>query len=415
MRIMFLFFAVFGFLFRLSAQDSTTVRVFSRYNLLCNTTNQPEPFFTGRSVSPLSDSDMEKLLLFSTNAIRSKAGNGNFVIADYDIWNGVRSGFPDMYIIDDIEHLAPEDFQLNPLHLYNDYQRGNFQKCKSFEKQKDGSLVGGKCIIDSAGRIISRKDMILVQADTSGNLSEKIDYTYLKPKDASVFFAEEWSFDRNTGKFIKNIRFSGFGQLRCDDRKPYCFIEPLYTVQWLKDSITPTWSLFKKNQITDVAVNHANASIEHRLSKEKIDENDFYYFQSDADGTIAPDYRMPFLAALISYAMKNPERVCPLTDDGVIDLKHPFKTNLPVKDAFTMWDSAQVENPYNPGEYYIAPIKMALSLNDIYAIRFYEDWYINEKTGFIRKDVYGISFLFNRRDAKGNPVFLNAGIYISTR
>lgn len=415
MRTVFLFFAVFVFLFRLTAQDSSTVRVFSRYNLLCNATNQPEPFFTGRCVSPLSDSDMEQLLRVSTNAIREKSRNENFVIADYDIWNGVRPGFPDMYVIDDVEHLAPEDFQLNPLHLYDDYERGNFQKYKNFEKQKDGSIAGGKCIIDSTGRIISRKDMVLVPANTSGSLVEKIVYTYLKPEDASAFFAEEWSFDRNTGKFSKNIRFSGFGQLRCDDRKPYCFIEPLYTVQWLKDTITPTWSLFKKNQITDVAVNHAYASIMHRLSKEKIDENDFYYFQSDADGTIAPDYRLPFLAALISFAMKHPGNVYPIADDGDIDFKHPFKTNLPVKDAFTMWDSVQVENPHNPGEYYIAPVKTALSLNDIYAIRFYEDWFINEKTGFIRKDVYGISFLFNRQDAKGNPVFFNAGIYISTR
>lgn len=414
MRIMFLFFAVFVFLFRLTAQDSSTVRVFSRYNLGSPKVVQPGPFFIARHVQPLAAGEMETLLLNTTRAIRQQTLSGKRIV-NYSIHDAIRPGFPDFYSISDAEMLRPDDFRGNHLRLYEAYDRGRRIPYICFEALKDSKVAVPGCTIDEDGRLIIRTDTVLTEDKKRGRYVERPVHLYLEPGNAALFFGEEWAFDFVKGTFEKQVRFTGFGQPKCDDRETYCFVAPLFAVENKTDTTKSNWKLFRKNHITDVALDYANSVMEFRYMDTKIDVSDISGMQSIPDGTISPDYRLPFLAAVFNYAIKNPAHVFPVTDAGVVDSLNPFKTAMQVKNLFTWSDTVQLEDPMNPGELILAPLKHEFLLTDIYALRFYEDWYINEKTGYVRKKVHGISFLVKSADTMGVPLLRNAGIYLQTR
>lgn len=413
MRVVFLFFAVFVFWAGLTAQDSSTVRVFSRYNLGSPKVVRPGPYFISRHVLPLAAGEMETLLLNTTRAIRQQTSSGK-KIAGYSMQYGIRPGFPDYYSINDAGALRAEDFCADHLRLYEAYDRGKRIPFEYFQVQKDGKVAAAGCVFDVDGRVIIATDTVLVEGKKQGQYVERPVHFYLEPENAALFFGEEWAFDFRKGTFEKHVQFTGFGKPKCDDTEKYCFIVPLFAVANKTDTAKTNWKLFRKNHITDVALDYANANMQYHYMNDKIDVSYISGMQSIPDGTIAPDYRLPFLAAVFNYAIKHPEDIFPVTDAGLVDSLHPFKTALQVTNVFTKWDTIQAENPMNPGELIMTALKHEYQLTDVYALRFYEDWYINEKTGYMRKEVHGISFLLYSADGNGIPLLHNAGIYLRT-
>lgn len=400
---------------KLAAQDSNLVHVFSRYLLYGGKTYEPGPYFISRQLKPLTASEKEKILLCNTRRVRDAVKRGEIPV-EYEWSFGLRAEWPLDLGTEYLDKFSANDLHPGSLQLTDAYSHHRGSQIITFSRRPNGETACRHCSIDTAGRIIVFTDTVFVEDAKKKKYLKKPVPVYLDPANASVFFGEDWHFDFNTGHFEKDVRYIGIARPQCNDFDSVCWPVQVICLENPANNELGSWTLLRKNCITDIALNFADASMGFRYATENPDIGDVFAYRNIADGTIPEHFRYPFLAGLIHFAMKNPERVCPVSGDGVVDEKHPYKTNFPIKDAFTKWDStAQFENPDNPGTYFISAVKLMIGLNDIYAIRFYEDWYINEKSGAIRKEVHGISFLRNDADLNGSPVFTDFGIYLRTR
>ncbi|HEU4719615.1 MAG TPA: hypothetical protein VFU15_17345, partial [Bacteroidia bacterium] len=124
--------------------------------------------------------------------------------------------------------------------------------------------------------------------------------------------------------------------------------------------------------------------------------------------------RYRFTEALMYYAFNHPGNVYHTRGDSV-DFTRPFKSADDLNGQFVQWDSTvTIDDPNNPGSFITAPIKFEKTIADIYAIRFYEDWYYDPKTMMMTKIVHGVSLILITQDYNGNPLLRDAGIYIKT-
>lgn len=395
------------------AQDSNTVHVFSRYHLTCDKINLSNgPFFIARQPDPLTPEEKEKIILSNTCRIRDEVKQG-IPQREYHWSFGVRTGWPEYLSIEYTDKLTARDLHPSPLQNVESFERLKGANSALFTRLKNGETACTHCSLDTGGRIIILTDTVLQEDPKRKKYIGKPVHIYLDPADASLFFGEEWHFDFVNGRFEKNVTHLGISKPLCHDEQTKCFPVQLLCMENKTSGAPGNWTLLRKDCVTDVAVNYAQASLSVIYGSEKADVYDALGQLSIADGSIPEVYRYPFLSALLGYALKNPGAVFAQDSLGNIDSTRAYKNRQQVLDHFIVRQDIQVEDPAHPGSLQLVQIKSERGLMSIYALRFYENWYLNTSTGALRKTVHGISLLMNEADPNtGDPLLRHAGIYI---
>jgi hypothetical protein len=85
-----------------------------------------------------------------------------------------------------------------------------------------------------------------------------------------------------------------------------------------------------------------------------------------------------------------------------VDSLHAFAKMEDIKKLFVVWDSTvEIEDANHPGTFAVAALETVTLFNNVYGLRFYEDWYYDPKDFVIKKVVKGIGLLMVKPDQFG--------------
>ena len=236
---------------------------------------------------------------------------------------------------------------------------------------------------------------------------------FMDPKKSALSFVESWSFDAVSGKFSKQTNFIGFWKKEISPIGEGLGIGPVLGLENPGSTNRKRNDiLFRKNVVTDVAMNYSETKMMNDTIANKYSYEDYKYVMEDPFGNVPSEDRTKFFAAILYFAMKNPQNVFPMKENE-IDSLHPFKSLQSVYELFHSVDSTiQVEDPMNPGTFFLAPITFETPMSMIYGLRFYEDWYYDSKEMVMKKVVKGIGLLVEEYHWDGTSAIVDKGIYI---
>lgn len=227
----------------------------------------------------------------------------------------------------------------------------------------------------------------------------------------SISFLENWVFDYGTGSFTKEVLYYGNNRFKFNLKD-----EP---VSWgdfifLKNN-TPTanWKLYKKNVVYDVCIKKQHIEFanlrEDNYTKFDIAPNCYNNF----------DYinGARFLNYLFAYVDDGKADAYPILNSSRPDsMEIDFTKRLTSDEAkarLAGMDSSNFEDPKNPGQFFYMRFPYKIKLQEVWGMRFYEDWYINEESYSFKKVVKGMVFIDGaKQDKDGAAVKKDFSFYM---
>jgi hypothetical protein len=162
--------------------------------------------------------------------------------------------------------------------------------------------------------------------------------------------------------------------------------------------------------ICDVALGWPEQMLINDTNAQRYSGIDAFNYLTIPDGSISYGDRSKFLAAIFNFALNNPKNVSSVFT-GSPDTLHPFSSSSQISNLFIKTETVSYPD-VETNEIITATYSAPRSLGDIYAIRFYEDWYYDAKELTIKKVVRGIGFIMLNHTSWGAPLLQDAGIYI---
>ena len=397
------------------AQTPTTDNVY-----LWSAINTPEttavatPYFSAKIRSPFTLDDYNKLMQLSAQRVwnHTKAGDS---LVNIDWVFGFGPFFNQERSVISAENMTESDLKNDPTILAPLWPSNDIIGSWDRFHLKNGMAVGAKVSVGPDYRFVVRTDSESV-VGKNGKKTLKVVKKYLDANKAEMMFMEKWSFDPMSGIFGKNVNAFGFLQLKQDpttgEKIGY---SPLIFLENTNGNYNPaTDVLLKKNVICDESVESNEVNMESDSMWMNSKPNEVIENLEYGLANIPFSERAKFLSSIFYYVFHNPSKVFP-SKNMAIDSLHPFHSALEIQNLFCSWDSShQMEDPLNPGNIILAPIRLDVQLGNIYAIRFYEDWYYDPKEMTIKKHVNGIGFIIIQKNQMDFPVplFRDAGIYV---
>ena len=402
------FIVVFSFI-QLKAQ-TTMVTVDVRYRIDPKDPTIPsQPFFVSRLDDGFTTNDKKALLELTAMRIWQKTNSGDSVKV-YNTTYDLYPGFSASAIIADCKNMKPADFS-KPSGTIGG-QAWNEDVTPNYFKLKSGKAVCDNLMVESNKQIAYESDTVLTTDETGENFIPLLRYRYLQPDQTSLFFTERWNFDLISGRMVKMVNYYGYYIKKYTSGGDFVGYTPVLSIQ----NIFPSGALakpvlLKKNVVCDVAVNWPEQMLRNDSNVWRYAGADALNYLSRPEANIPEGDRSKFLAGVFNFALNNPKNVYRMNGNKV-DSLHPYQSSEEIEKIFLTQDSIQFENPMNPGVWVSGLIITKRSLGDIYAIRFYEDWYYDANEYTIKKVVRGIGLIMLNRNNMGEPVLEDAGIYI---
>jgi hypothetical protein len=393
---------------RLHAQ-SPTVSVDVRYRIDPKDSSVPaQQFFVSRLDNGFSYFDKKALLELTAMRIWQKTHDGDSIL-NYNPAYDLFPGFSSSTLIADCKMIAPADFS-KPSGQIGD-QSWLWVNSRDYFKLKNGKVTAGNLTVQADKKIAYAVDTLLTEDVTNGLMIPLLSYRYLEPEQVSLFFTERWSFDLARGHMEKSVRYYGYYLKKFTYAGDFVGYAPTLCIKNPEPASPKKQTLIKKNVVCDVAVNWPEQMLKNDTNMQRYAGADAVSYLTIAEGNVPEGERSKMLAAIFNFALNNPKNVCAVKGTS-IDSLHPFNTAKDIQALFVQRDSIQVEDPANPGVWTTGLLEKKFSLGDVYAIRFYEDWYYDEKDFAIKKVVRGIGFVMMGWGNMGLPVLSDAGIYI---
>jgi len=399
----FLFVLIAAVSIRLDAQSSS-VSVDIQYRIDPRDTSVMEsPFFLARLNDPIALDLKTTLLEITANRIlQGVTVNGSVPVYNsfYDL-----QLFSTSTSIGNCGNIKPEYFRIagnSPQELMMNRGANDFKK--------NGKVaVADNMMVMQDKKIVYSVDSIMVER--KGKYFPQVIYNYLKPETISPFFIENWNFDPTNGHFEKNIKYYGyFHPVFSSDGALLARAMTFGIDNDKHSSANATNVLIKKNMICDVAIHRPEQMLGSDTTVEKLSGMDAISYLNILDGNIPEVDRAKFLSALFYFALNNPKNVFP-ENSSVVDSLHPFTSADQIQALFSHYDTLQIED-VDPGTFSMTIIKTETPLSNVYALRFYEDWYYDPTDFTIKKVVRGIGILLMETTDFGEPWIKDAGIYI---
>jgi hypothetical protein len=407
-NILICFLLVAG-LQQLSAQN-TIVTVDARYRIDPKDSTIPrQKFFVARFALGFENADMESMLNLTATRILQKVNVGDsieFFNPIFDLYPGFSLTTP----INDCKNIPVTDFsqpagQIGEQNWLVDPDRVYFKL-----KKKDKSAAAQNLIVWPDKKISYAADSLLT-TDKKGNFIPLLRYRYLEPNETSVFFTEKWSFDVARGSMIKSVNYYGYYIKKYMLSGDFVGYTPVLCIKNPQpDAALAKAVLLKKNVICDVALSWPEQMLINDTNAQRYSGIDAYNYLTIPDGSISYGDRSKFLAAVFNFALTNPKNVSS-TFTGSPDTLHPFTSSSQISDLFIKTETVYYSDP-ETNEIITKNYSATRTLGDVYAIRFYEDWYYDAKELTIKKVVRGIGLIMLNQTNMGMPVLQDAGIYI---
>jgi hypothetical protein len=244
-----------------------------------------------------------------------------------------------------------------------------------------------------------------------------VDYT-ITTHGLSLAFAETWSFNTNTHNFEKLITYQGLNAMAFTKSGS---IKERRNLLLLESKTGGTdWKLFRKNVVYDVCISRDPLSFSQQKTIDNLLNEGYEGIRNPSVwNNISSPERARFLHFLTAYCFSGHADAFSITGGTTEAPEIDFSKKASLIDFQKIFEvSDTVFTPGNPSDpsspLVITPIIYSKSLGDIWGIRFYEDWYFDEKTASIKKEVKGITLLLNVRGPNGQimPWRQETGIYI---
>ncbi|HET6991192.1 MAG TPA: hypothetical protein VFJ43_07710, partial [Bacteroidia bacterium] len=387
--------------------------VYLLYVLSSNDTSvaMKSDYYSAKFSSSFNASDYDKVLKLSSQRIWNHANAGDSLI-NYDLDMMTSFFTPDRNIIS-TQYLSPANLNneatvFGPTWPGDDFDKKNFDRFRL----KNGVVSSEKLTLGKDLRFIISTDTIS-EVSKKGIATTKLQHNYLDPSKMAMSFVEKWSFDPVKGNFVKSVNMLGYLRLLTDplngDHIGYSQTIYLDNPNGMYNPKTDV--LLIKNVVCDESLKMWEEEMAHDTSIKSSPEETIELMQY-GNSEIPSFERVKFLSSLFYYAYHNPAKVFPVKNN-VVDSMHAFQSANAITNIFSVWDSTfQVEYPPNSGKFVTAPLNTQILMRDIYAIRFYEDWYYDPKEMIIKKKVNGIGFILLNTDIAGKTSFKDAGIYV---
>lgn len=391
-----------------TATTAQNITVDVRYRVApLDSTIPPRPFFIGRLDKNFGYYDTKALLELTAMRIWQKTNDGDSVAAYnpvMELYPGFSSG---MYVVE-CENIPAADFSNEDAGYANTWSGKHMHP---YFKLKKGNAVANGMSVGNDKRIIYAVDTFLTADKTGKKFTTVLQNRYLTPQQVSPFFIERWNFDIVNGKMEKNTMYYGYYLPKETASGDFVGYAPALCIQNPEPAKgNANAVLMKKNVVCDVAVNWPMQMLRNDSNLQRYAGVDAGNYLSIPDGNIPEAERAKMLAGILYFAMHHPANVFPVSATG-IDTLHPFVSAEQVKSKFSKPDSSVYYDPYM-GQDVIIPFVNNRSLDDIYAVRFYEDWYYDKYELTLKKVVRGVGFIMVNTGNMGNVLLEDAGIYI---
>jgi hypothetical protein len=393
---------------RLHAQ-SPTVSVDVRYRIDPKDSTIPaQQLFISRLDDGFSIADKKALLDVTAGSILHKANAGDSV-RNYDPYD-LYPDFSPAIIIADCRMIQAADFSKPSGTISGQNLTGTIYK--DYFKLKGGKAVSKYLTVQADKKIAYAVDTLMTEQ--KNKLIPLLSYRYLQPELVSIFFTERWNFDPARGHMEKSVRYYGYYIKKYTYAGDFVGYAPVLCIQNPEPAFPMAKKvLLRKNVVCDVAVNWPEQMLWNDTNMQRYAGGDAASYLSIAEGNIPEAERSKLLAAIFNFALNNPKNVCAVKGTS-IDSLHPFTAAKEIEEVFVRQDTIMVDYS-NSGTFETGILKTALSLGDVYAIRFYEDWYYDEKDFAIKKVVRGIGLIMKSWSNTGALVLSDAGIYIKMK
>lgn len=396
------------------AQTANNNSVYLFYILSTNDTSLSvhNHFFGARMESSFSTSDYEKILNLSAQRVWRHANAGDS-LRNYNLGIDMGPLYSTDQKIDNAQYLSLADLNKDATVFGS-----NSPELSSWHINGDRFRLKNNVVVSQ--NLWLGKDLRFVTSiDTVEGKPKKgkppitLQNHYLEPSAMAISFVEKWSFDPSNGNFIKNVNMIGYLSLKIDPvdgehigYSPCIFLDNPNGIYNASVDVP-----LKKNVICDESVQLWDAILKYDSAYKYSPSETIDMMQGGFSG-ISSFERVKFISSLFYYAFQNPTKVFPVKNN-VIDSSHAFQSAKEISKLFSIWDSTfQCEYPPQSGIFIKAPLLMQVSMSDIYAIRFYEDWFYDPKEMTIKKKVNGIGFVLLKVLDNGKTEFSDAGIYI---
>ncbi len=389
----------------LQAQTSSTVSTNIRYRIdPVDSTVSPPVLFISR-LNGFTTVDKNALLELTASGILQKVTAGDSVALYNPAYELLRGISPALRIID-CSTIPAADFSMPASQIG---QPWTLSEKHSYFKLRKGKVVAENLIVQTDNKISLCSDTILIQKE--GKFLPLLSYHYLEPEKVSLFFIERWNFDFTSGKMDKSINYYGYFVRNVTSAGDFVGYTPALCIQNPVPAAAFVQTILKKNVVCDVAINWPEQMLKNDSNVQRYSGADAINFLDNPFATISAGERAKFLAGLFDFALLNPKSVFPITA-GKIDSLHSFSTTSQVKEVFSKNESTRYYDS-NIGDYVTVNYVAERTLDEVYAIRFYEDWYYDAATLTLKKIVRGIGFIMiTTNNQSSEPYLYNPGIYI---
>ncbi|MCX6311049.1 MAG: hypothetical protein NT084_05370 [Bacteroidetes bacterium] len=383
MKNLIFIFAIFAISFAVKAQTNSTVTIGVEYKLAPgDSVTNNQNIFIGRVLSGLNSNDMKLMMDYSGQRILNHVKMVDS-IRNYSPFFDIGRIYSTSMTVTDIRNVSPEYFfQANStIALMPGLAGWGNRNSADYFHLKNGMAVSLGVSVFSDYSYCIGYDSIMEPSKKGKKNKFVARPIIVNPQESEMYFAESWSFDAVNGKFLKSTNYIGF----------------------MSPKILSTGEML--GYVPFLCIDNPG-------SANKYSYEDYKYVMEDPFGNVPSEDRTKFFAAILYFAIKNPQNVFPMKENE-IDSLHPFKSLQSVYELFHSVDSTiQVEDPMNPGTFFLAPITFETPMSMIYGLRFYEDWYYDSKEMVMKKVVKGIGLLVEEYHWDGTSAIVDKGIYI---
>jgi hypothetical protein len=389
--------------------NAQSISIDVRYRIDPKDSTIPEQqFFVSRLDSDFTYFDKKAMLELAAMRIWEKTHAGDSVV-NYNPAYDLFPGFVPATTIMDCKTIPPADFAKPNGQIGGQSWAGSLNRDRF--NLKAGKAVSKGLTVMPDKRIAYATDT-LMREDKNGKLVSSLSYQYLQPEQFSLFFTERWNFDLTRGHMEKSVRYYGYFMKKFTYAGDFVGYAPMLCIQNPEPAFPMVkQTLIKKNVVCDVAVNRPEQMLRNDSNVQRYAGADAVNYLSIAEGNIPEGDRSKMLAAIFNFALNHPENVYPASQANV-STAVPFRSAQEIQTFFIRKDSIRVYNSTDPDVWEDGVLETKLSLGDVYAIRFYEDWYYDAKDYSMKKVVNGVGIILLKWDRWGDPVLEDAGIYI---
>ena len=394
---------------QLTAQAALTVSVDIQYRIdPTDSLKKSSPFFLSRLNNSFSTNDVGRMLDMTASRILQITSSGDSlqIIQPYSVGTVFSTGTK----IVDCRKYKPMDFQTPSNEMQTQPSWMNYYEADYF-RRKGFDAVSDNLMVLQDKKIVCSVDTSMVEK--KGKSILKLNYNYLDPKAASTFFIENWKFDPSQGHFEKTVKYYGYFEPKFDMQGEWIGRSPVFGIanNEVKETQPTRLTLLKKNVVCDVAIHWPEQMMVNDTAIQKYSGADAVEYLNSPDGNIPEADRAKFLAAIFSFAFSHPENVFSESNMKV-DSLDKFSEPIRLQSEFSKTDSLETGNDKESNDPQFRIITSFNNLYDVYALRFYEDWYYDATDFTMKKIVRGVGIILLDITNIGEPVIRDSGIYI---